>query len=269
MKKLILYLLIILVAFTYQVSAKDSNANKIPVVVPIKEAINKGIVKVKVIGAYNTYSIYEVLSIGDGMHYGKCMAIELESTIDSTVKLKLEAGTLLIPKQDSIQTMLVTSDAEFPLFPKRNYWSRFYAMCTQIYFHPPSIEKEFTIGGKADTNLIKLAKYCQQTFNQNMPAQHAVWAYTDKVNFDTLKTYGADSNSIKKTIEILNAASVVTQLNPIAANPEIKPGTDDRNTSEGTITLNKYIVYVGISLMVILSFTTMGLMRRRKTKVVT
>ena len=264
MRKQFLVTVLSLLVFISTAIANDTTEQKITTIIPIKEAIEKGLVKVKVIGAYNTYFIYEALYLGDGLHYGKCMAIELESNYKSTIQLKLEAGTLLIPKQDSVQTMLVTNDIVFPLYPKEKYWSRFYAMCTQIYYHPPSTAKEFNIGGMADTNLVKLAKYIQSNYCQNMIAQHAVWAYTDKVNFDTLKKYGADTISVKRTIEILNAVNIVTPLNKTFTKPGLK------QNPAPTMTLNSYIVYGGVGLIGLLSLTTItALIRRKKNKEMT
>ena len=232
---------IIAVIFPIIAKANDSMSAKTPVVIPIKEAIGKGMVNIRMNGSYTSYFVYEILDVGEGMHYGKCMAVELGSNLDSMVVLKLDAGTLLIPKDDSIQRMIVTHDVIFPLYPRKRYWTRFYAMCTQIYFHPPIGSKEFTIGEMADTNLVKLAKYCAQSFNQNMPGQHAIWAYTDKVNFDTLRRYGADSNSIQQTIAILNAVNLETPLNKRLPVKQI--------ITRKTITLDSYWVYSCLGLI--------------------
>jgi len=230
-----------------------------PTEIPIKEAIDKGMLKVKISGSYDPRVFYEIFDRGNGMHYGKCMAIRLMSNIDSMVLLKLNAGTLLIPNDDSVQKMLVTHDVLFPLYPRKSYWTSFYAMCSQIHNRTPTIFEGFNIGDMADSNLVKLAGYCEQSFNQNMPGQHAVWAYTDTVSFETLTEYGADSNSIKKSIEILNAVNIVTPLNN-SAKFEIK-----RNPV-ATITLSSYIVYGGLVAIVILTFTTFVFSRRSSKK---
>ena len=248
MKTQIFIACFIAVIFPIIAKANDSMSAKTPVVIPIKEAIGKGMVNIRMNGSYTSYFVYEILDVGEGMHYGKCMAIELGSNLDSMVVLKLDAGTLLVPKDDSIQRMIVTHDVIFPLYPRKRYWTRFYAMCTQINFHPPIGSKEFTIGEMADTNLVKLAKYCAHSFNQNMPGQHAIWAYTDKVNFDTLKRYGADSNSIQQTVAILNAVNLETPLNT--------PLSVKQTNTWQTITLERYWVYGGLCLISILLLTT-------------
>ena len=243
------------------VYANDTTGNKLPTIIPIKEAIGKGLVNIRINGAYTSYFIYEILDRGEGMHYGKCMAINLGSKLDSMVLLELESGTLLIPKDDSVQKMLVTHKVLLPLYPHKQYWTTFYAMCTQIYYHPPLGSKEFNIGGMADTNLVKLSKYLELSYNQNMIGQHAVWAYTDKVGFDTLRRYGADTNSIKRTIEILDAVNIVTPLNSEFPKPDIK------QSPVPTMTLNSYVVYGGIGLIGVLSLATVVLlMRKNKSK---
>ena len=225
-----------------------------PTEIPIKEAIDKGMLKVKISGSYDPRVFYEILDRGNGMHYGKCMAIRLMSNLDSMVLLKLNAGTILVPTDDSVQKMLVTHDVLFPLYPRKSYWTSFYAMCSQIHNRTPTIFEAFSFGETADTNLVKLARYCEQSFNQNMPGQHAVWAYTDTVCFETLRKYGADSNSLKKSIEILNAVKMITPLNN-SVNHEVN------QNPIATITLNSYIVYGGIGAISILTFTTFIFLR--------
>ena len=167
--------------------------------------------ELKICGSYDRRFFYEVLD-GEGVHYGKCMAIVLKSKIDSFVFIKLDCGTLLIPDDSMVQTMLVTNDAEFPLYPGQTYSTRFYAMCAQIHDKAPDIETIFRIGEMADSNLLRLANYLDANYLQNMLGQHAVWAMTDQADFEELKKYGADSNSVIKTKEILNELNLTTKL---------------------------------------------------------
>lgn len=200
------FLLIISSVFSQE---KDT-MNK-PAVISIKDAINKGMLELKICGSYDRRFFYEVLD-GEGVHYGKCMAIVLKSKIDSFVFIKLDCGTLLIPDDSMVQTMLVTNDAEFPLYPGQTYSTRFYAMCAQIHDKAPDIETIFRIGEMADSNLLRLANYLDANYLQNMLGQHAVWAMTDQADFEELKKYGADSNSVIKTKEILNELNLTTKL---------------------------------------------------------
>ena len=77
MKIQLLIASIIVIIFPIIAKANDSMSAKTPVVIPIKEAIDKGMVKIRMNGSYTSYFVYEILDVGEGMHYGKCMAIEL------------------------------------------------------------------------------------------------------------------------------------------------------------------------------------------------
>jgi hypothetical protein len=245
--------LFILISFNSK--AQDSLNNRKPTEFSINEAIDKGMLDLKISGAYDPRIFYEVVD-KDGVHYGKCMAIILKSKIDSVVLLRLDCGTQLIPVDTSVQTMIVTQKAVFPLYPNETYATRFYAMCGQLHDAAPSIQTTFRIGELADTGLVKLTDYLGDNYIQNMLGQHAMWAFTDQAGFEELKKYGADSLSIAKTKEILNNLNLETKLTPklvVAQNEE---------TNE--MSINRYYVFAGAGLLLILATTTIILIFRRK-----
>ena len=256
MKKLILVALIYATHLPNNALALDTTEHKLPCVIPIKTAVESNMMQMRISGSYDPQFYHEIAD-KEGVHYGKCMDVIFKSKLDNTVLIKLECGTLLIPDDTSVQKMLVTKEVVFPLYPKGAYRTRFYAMCSQLHNHAPFILNTFKIGGLADTNLVKLAHYIDKTYNQNMLGQHAVWAYTDKVTFEDLKPYRADSNSITQTIAILDSAHIITPLNnnPV---PEI--------ILNHTITLNNYLVYGGLGLIAALSMATLVLAFRRNRK---
>jgi hypothetical protein len=156
--------------------------------------------------------------------------------------------------------MIVTKDAVLPLFPKRVYATRIYAMCGQMHEGAPFIEATYKVGELADSGLVKLAKYLGENYIQNMIGQHAVWAYTDTADFEELKTYGADSLTIEMTRWILDSVGLVTKLNPKVINPPVTP----EDTME--VSINKYYVYTGFGLLVLFSVTTVVLIYRSRKK---
>lgn len=232
------FLLIISSVFSQE---KDTR-NK-PTVISIKDAIDKGMLELKICGAYDPGVFYEVVD-RDGVHYGKCMAIVLKSKIDSFVIIKLDCGTFLIPADSIVQIMVVTHRVEFPLYPGQTYATRFYAMCAQLHNMAPSIETTFRIGGMADSGLLSLANYLDANYMQNMLGQHAVWAMTDQADFDELKKYGADSNSIIKTKSILNDLNLATKLTTRAK--------DSPNKKSSKFVISQKILYLGIGGFIIL-----------------
>ncbi len=239
------------------IQAQDSAKRNNPKEFAIKDAIDKGMLELNITGAYDQRVYYETMD-NEGVHYGKCIKIILQSKIDSMVLLRLDCGTQLLPVDTTFQTMIVTRKAIFPLYPNQTYATRFYAMCGQLHDKAPYIETVFGIGGMADSGTVKLAKYLGDNYIQNMIGQHALWAFTDQADFEELKKYGADSISIAKTKDILKNVDLETKLTPKVP-PVVVVVSDD-------ITLNPYIVYSGLGIIVLLTTATIILILRRKKK---
>lgn len=235
------------------VYSQESNTNFHSTELSIRDALDKGILELKICGAYDPGFFYEVLD-GEGVHYGKCMAMVLQSKIDSFVIIKLDCGSLLVPTDSTVQTMLVTHNAEFPLYPGQTYSTRFYAMCAQLHDKAPNRETTFRIGDMADSNLLKIAVYLDANYIQNMLGQHAVWAFTDQADFEVLKHYGADSASINKTKEILSALNIKTKL----------MGDGKIKTIPNEISVNRYVIFSCLALLIIFAITTIGLFYKQR-----
>jgi hypothetical protein len=242
------------------VKAQDSLNNRKPYEISIKEAIDKGMLDIRINGAYDPRSFYDEID-RNGVHYGKCMLINFKSKIDSTILLHLDCGTQLIPIDSNVQTMIVTQKVIFPLYPLYEFSSRFYAMCGQLHDAAPTIETTFRIGELADTGLVKLANYLSDNYMQNMPGQHAMWAYTDQANFNELIKYGADSLSIAKTKQILYDLNLETTLTPKMAAAQIEDSNE--------VSINRYYIYAGLGLLGIFAFTVLILMIKNKKDLLT
>ena len=254
-RKLIISLTVFAVLTSF-ISKGQEQQNRKPTILSINEAIEKGIVELKITGASDPRIFHEVID-GDGVHFGKCMSIILESSIDSLIFLKIECGTELIPFDTTFQTMIVTKTVELPLYPDQTYATRFYAMCGQIHDASPYFETTYAVGELSDSNTVKIAQYFEKNFIQNMIGQHALWAYTDEAGVKELEKYGADSLTIALTQNILNELSIKTTLNSENQIEEV--------SSSDTIEVNKFLIY-GTCTLVILSLTSTIylLFRRRK-----
>lgn len=225
-------------------NAQDSSQVRKPAELTIYEAIDLGILELRITGAYDPRIFMEVVD-QEGVHFGKCMAIVLKSKIDSIVFVRLDCGIQLIPDDTTVQTMIVTKKAIFPLYPNEMYATKFYAMCGQIHDASPIMETTFKVGEMGDSGLVKLASYLGEHFIQNMPGQHALWAYTDQVDTTELIKYGADSISLALTTEILKSVDLETKLTSIASEPV---PTKESNL----ISIHRYYLYAGIALIVVL-----------------
>lgn len=248
-------LLTVVAVSTTLLSFGQEQQNNKPTVLPIREAIDKGLLELKISGASDPGIFHEVVD-RDGIHFGKCMSIILHSKIDSLVLLKIDCGTELIPFDTTFQTMIVTKTVELPLYPNQAYATRFYAMCGQIHDAPPYMESTYEVGELSDSNTVKLAQYFEKNFIQNMIGQHALWAYTDKADFEELEKYGADSLTISLTQNILNDLSIRTSLNP--------EKQTEKGLPDNTIRVSKYIIYGAGGLVLLLLTTTIYLLFRRR-----
>jgi hypothetical protein len=253
-KKLKIFLTIMMVVIYHMSSAQKQEVRK-PLVLPINEAIEKGLLELKISGVYDPLEFREVVD-RDGVHFGKCMAIILSSKIDSFILLKIDCGIELIPLDSTFQTMIVTKTVELPLYPNQTYATRFYAMCGQLHDDPPYIESIYKVGELADSNTVKLAKYFEINFIQNMIGQHALWAYTDKAELNELEKYGADSLTIVLTKNILNNLSIKTNLNTLKQTEIAMP--------DNTIKVSKILIYSTGGLVLLLLTTTIYLLFRRR-----
>jgi len=234
--------------------SQDTLIDRKPTELSLAEAIDKGLLDFKISGSYDPRIFHEIAD-NNGVHFGKCMAIVLGSKIDSLVLLRLDCGTQLIPSDTSFQTMIATQDVIFPLYPNRIYTTRFYAMCGQLHDASPNIMAAFSVGALGDTGLVKLANYLGENYIQNMPGQHALWAYTDQADFDELKKYGADSLSIAISKEILYHLGLETKLSPKLVVASVEESND--------ISINRYFIYAGLGLLFILVSTIVILIVKR------
>ena len=248
-------LLTVIAVSTTLLSFGQEQQNKKPTVLLINEAIDKGLLELKISGVSDPRIFHEVVD-RDGVHFGKCMAIILKSNIDSLVLLKVDCGTELIPFDTTFQTMIVTKTVELPLYPNQTYATRFYAMCGQINDDPPYTESTYKLGELSDSNAVKLAQYFERNYIQNMIGQHALWAYTDEADVKDLEKYGADSLTIALTRNILNDLSIKTTLTNERQIEEVLP--------DNIIEVSKILIYGTGALVLLLLTSTIYLLFRRK-----
>ena len=234
--------------------SQDTLRNKKPTEISIIEAIENEMLDVVVSGSYDSRIFREVVD-ANGIYYGKCMSIVLKSKIDTFVLLRLDCGMKLVPSDTFFQTMIATQKAVFPLYPNQTYATTFYSMCGQMHDASPNINATFSIGELGDTGLVKLANYLGENYIQNMPGQHALWAYTDQADFDELKFHGADSLSIEATKKILYHLDLETKLTPKLLVTSAEESND--------ISINRYFMYTGLGLLLILLSTVVVLIVSR------
>jgi hypothetical protein len=214
-------------------------------VISLKQAIDEKKVKTIITGSYNPKQYYR-LSDGNGLHYGRCMDVILESQLDTFVVLKLDAGHSLVPEDSTFQTMYVTKTAEFPLYPNSTIPFSTYAMCGEIHDKAPIYGVSYSLGVMADSVLRSTIDVIEKEYLQNMIGQHMLWAVANNASKSELEKYGADSISLSRTVNNLKANNISCSLvNEVGVTKaEIKPAY---------MRIKKVTFYLGIAYMVILS----------------
>jgi hypothetical protein len=238
-----------------------SNTIDVPTAIKrsLKAAYNDSLVRYQISGAYYPNPYYPSPD-GNGMHFGRCMGIWVSNLTDSTIIITIDCGTQLIPQDSSLQTMIVTKSLSLEVPAHYQNSSLFNAMCGQFHDGPPRLDSPYILGELADSNVVKIASYLNLHDIQNVSGQHAMWAYTDKINVEDLKPYGLDSLSLINTIEILNSAQVYTLLNP-------KPALKDELSVEeyDTFIIKKWYVYTAAGVIALLLVVLIVVSSRIKT----
>jgi len=246
--------------------AETDSTKKIPSKISFSEGITKGLFEYTIVGAHDQ-RVFPGETDADGLHYGKCIILILESKIDSMILLGIECGRELIPLDSTVQTMIITKEAEIPLYPKLRAATKVYAMCGEIHDYAPDINSSFKYGEMSDTNLIRLAKIIERKFMQNMVAQDAIWAVANNASIEELVKYGADKTSLALTRDLLNEGGYVTQINP--RGKIVQPAQSESSLLEklkGKIEINKPAAYLFAGIMLGLIISLIILLKRNTKK---
>lgn len=134
-------------------------------------------------------------------------------------------------------------------------------MCGQIHDDPPHIAMPYFVGDLSDSNTVKLARYFEENFIQNMIGQHALWAHTDNASKEELIKMEQIVFTLAKTINILNEAGIITTLNPTENIIEEK---NINETEEKYVMVDKKYIYGAASLISVLILTIIILLVRIK-----
>jgi hypothetical protein len=138
-------------------------------------------------------------------HYGECIDVRIKNNSATPMVLKLENGTLLLSRVNHTQNMLITKTAYYTLQPNEKYIGRITAICGELHKNAPDIYVNYDIGNKAPADLCRLAAIIEQTNEQNMAGQYAVWAASDKA---TSKELGENYEILKRSQELLKKATI-------------------------------------------------------------
>jgi hypothetical protein len=232
----------------------------------INDASEKKIIDYRIVGTWDSYDKQEYLD-ADGQYFGKCMTIKLHSRIDSAVFIFIDNGIMLMCDDTATQDMIITKPIYVHLKARQYKTVQLYAMCSEIHDGMPHKHIAYKVGSIADNNLVSIAKTIDEMFMNNIAGQGAVWAYTDKADEADLRKYGATTNSLQLTIDILNKAGVETKLNPPKVDSTATQTylqTIDDYQDDNYFSIKKYVVYCATGVVLFLLGTTIVLIFRKR-----
>lgn len=117
---------------------------------------------------------------GTGTYRGDYLKINIGNNSDDSLFIMLEAGRRLDSKNNLEQDILVTKNQLYKLKPHQKKEFFVYGFCCQASNHAPVLESLFSIGKMADSNLVSLARYCNNNKLSIPETQSAVWCVSDK-----------------------------------------------------------------------------------------
>jgi hypothetical protein len=213
----------------------------------ISEAADGNEIEYSITGSWSSMDKIEYID-ANGQYFGKCMTMEIQSKADSSLKLMIDNGLMLMSEDTLIQNMVITKPVYVTLLPKQIKTVKLYAMCSELHDGMPFDGIAYHIGEIADPNLVGITQTINKMFMHNVVGQGAVWAYTDNATEEDLRLYGATDESLTLTIELLNKAGIFTSINPQNQEEELQEIVEEDPIEtiaeqSNVITLNAYIVY--------------------------
>ena len=170
-------------------------------------------------GAYSGYETSFSLNNGNGVFYGKCVEVDITSTVDKTISITVQLGRKLICHDDDVQDLVVTKEYEFTLYSHQKKTFTLYAMCIDMHYDAPGDGIYYDLGSIATGNLYNVIQQISSTNHQDKAGQSAVWAVTDYATEEDLKAYGASDYDIDRAQALLDDAGVQYTLKKNESTP--------------------------------------------------
>ena len=164
-------------------------------------------ISVTIQGAYGGTGYFS-LDNGNGVFFGKCIEMEVENKISSTLYLTVNLGRQLICRESSIQNMGVTENYYFTLYSYEKKTITVNAMCMNMYEDAPVEGAYYDLGPICSGDAYDVISEIGSINSQDASGQCALWAVTDNADGDYLRNYGADDDDVNKAQGILDAAGV-------------------------------------------------------------
>ncbi len=175
----------------------------------LKVALEQGKVKA-VFRGNDTGEKSELLNYG--LYLGECIVASLKNMTKEPIIVVISPGFLLVPENDSVQTMVVTAEKEIFLGPLQVVHEKVSAMCTEIDDRAPLSKDKLTLHKNPNPGLRRLAREIDQKNGNNFTGQLAVWGYMNQVKEEKLLMYHSHEDTLKAARALLDRLGLPHQL---------------------------------------------------------
>ena len=116
---------------------------------------------------------------GLGGYHGKCIRLGIKNVTPQLLSISVPEGWVFVSDDTTVQDLMVTLPIVMSVKPNEIQYVAINTVCTQHHNASPSRAESFSLGKKAEGNLLKLAQYLAQNKYISSTAQSAVWAVAD------------------------------------------------------------------------------------------
>lgn len=191
--------------------------------ITLTDAINQNLVSVKFKGADSKSENYK------SSYWGNCVELSITNKTNKMLSIEVEPGLFLSSNDSSIQKMMIIDNSLFMLAKLSSQSKNIAAVCSQMHYTPPSQLMAFNLNGKAEGDLLLLAKLIAKNKINDFLAQNAVWVLTDGNSIESVFSHN------KLETQILQ--NFLSKVKKIPLNNIKQPTHIDRKKTTGEFIL--------------------------------
>lgn len=132
---------------------------------------------------------------GKGGYQGNCIAMQMNSLLNDSLIIFVEAGRRLDSKDSSQQDILVVRDMFVTLPPNQKKLVDVTGFCCQAHNGAPGVNSVFLVGLLAEKNLLSLGRYLNTAKLSDNSIQNAVWCISDNNELSSVTEDGTEESS--------------------------------------------------------------------------
>lgn len=152
----------------------------------------------------------EVQIKSNGEHAGESVVLEINSTFNHDITVKVPAGTLFIPEDKEEQTLVVPKQELISISSKQTKETLLNGYCTESRDNSPSKGGDFTLGMTSDKKLSKFLTYLKTNEVDPDNLQESIWCITNNHSIGNI--YVEDKKStLKETLSKITGKKIPWQ----------------------------------------------------------